>query len=89
MLCICLLLPCSTLPIPTHSPLLHMNGKNRIMCQKLSRYHVSKQAPGTCVLSARHCGCVVCVLWMQSDVTAPRLNILPAWTHVSSAKSSI
>jgi hypothetical protein len=41
MLCICLLLPCSALPIPTNSSLLHMNGKKRIMCQKLSRYHLS------------------------------------------------
>jgi hypothetical protein len=82
MLLICLPLPCSTLPIPTHSALLHMNGKNRIMCLCKPQVH-------TCVLTARDCGCVVCVLWMQSDVTAPRLNILPAWTHVSSAKSSI
>jgi hypothetical protein len=38
----------------------------------------------TCVSSAMKCGCVVGVLWMQSDVSAPRLNILPAWTHVIS-----
>jgi len=53
-----------------------------IMCLGKPQVH-------TYVLTARDCGCVVCVLWMQSDVTAPRLNILPAWTHVSSAKSSI
>jgi hypothetical protein len=41
MVCICLLLPCSALPIPTNSSLLHMNGKKRMMCQKLSRYHLS------------------------------------------------
>jgi hypothetical protein len=34
----------------------------------------------TCVSSATKCGCVVGVLWIQSDVSAPRLNILPAWT---------
>jgi len=43
----------------------------------------------TFVSSARNCGFVVGVLWMQLDVTAPRLNILPTWTHVSWAKSAI
>jgi hypothetical protein len=37
----------------------------------------------TFVSSARNCGFVVGVLWMQLDVIPPRLNILPTWTHVS------
>ncbi len=38
----------------------------------------------TCVSTAMKCGCVMGLLWMQSDVSAPRLNILPAWTHLIS-----
>ncbi len=38
----------------------------------------------TYVSSAMKWGCVVGVLWMQSDVSATRLHILPAWTRVIS-----
>jgi hypothetical protein len=50
---------------------------------------VSKPLMYTFVSSARNCGFVVGVLWMQLDVIPPRLNILPTWTHVSWAKSVI
>jgi len=35
----------------------------------------SKPLVDTCISSARNCGCVAGVLWMQLDVTAPRLNM--------------